>query len=60
MSGLEKSLTSKTTKNAVKYFQKNAGKAINGIVDGVADSVVLTTTQNALTQMAGDISKKEE
>ena len=59
LSNIGKSLTSKTTTNAVKYFQKNTGKAIKGILNKVSDSAILTTAQNGLKKIAEDITNRD-
>ena len=59
LSNIGKSLTGKTTTNAVKYFQKNTGKAIKGILNKVPDSSILTTAQNGLKKLAEDITNRD-
>jgi len=59
LSNIGKSLTGKTTTNAVKYFQKNTGKAIKGILNKVPDSAILTTAQNGLKKLAEDITNRD-
>ena len=59
LANLEKTVTSKTTKNAITYFQKNTSKAMNGIKDGIPNSIITTTAQNTLNKIADDITNKD-
>ena len=54
-----KGLSSKTTKNAITYFNKNTSKAMVEITNSIPNTAITTISQDGLNKIADDISNRE-